>query len=98
VQSRTYWVYILASHSKTIYVGVTNDLERRLYQHRNKLLPGFTARYDVDRLVYFEQTSDVVSAIAREKQIKGWSRSKKVALIESMNPEWEDLSRTLLNI
>ncbi len=98
MQSRTYWVYILASHSKTIYVGVTNDLERRLYQHRNKLLPGFTARYDVDRLVYFEQTSDVVSAIAREKQIKGWSRSKKVALIESMNPEWEDLSRTLLNI
>jgi putative endonuclease len=71
---------------------MTNDLQRRVYEHKNKLIPGFTARYNVTLLVYFEETCDVKSAIAREKQIKGWSRAKKVALIESTNPHWQDLS------
>ncbi len=91
---RLFFVYILASRSRVLYVGVTNDLERRLFEHRHKILPGFTAAYDVDRLAYFESTPNVLAAIAREKQIKGWRRSRKVALIESVNPHWEDLSLT----
>jgi putative endonuclease len=75
-----------------LYVGVTNDLERRLFEHRHKLVPGFTAEYDVNRLVYFQSTPNVLAAIAREKEIKGWRRSKKAALIESVNPHWDDLS------
>jgi putative endonuclease len=71
---------------------VTNNLERRLYEHKTKQLDGFTRKYNIDRLVYFEQTTDVLSAIAREKQIKNWNRSKKISLIESANPAWEDLS------
>ena len=89
---RQYYVYILSSISRTLYTGVTNDLERRLYEHKHKLVPGFTGRYGVDRLVYYEIASDPASAIAREKQIKGWTRAKKVALIESQNPKWADLS------
>jgi len=89
---RQYFVYIMGSRSKTLYVGVTNDLERRVYEHKQGLVAGFTSRYRVTRLVYYEETSDVAAAIEREKQIKGWLRSKKVALIESMNPEWDDLS------
>ena len=89
---REYFVYILSSKSKTLYTGVTNNLERRVYEHKHKLIPGFTSRYNISRLVYFEATSDIRAAIAREKQIKGWTRSKKVALIEAMNPEWHDLS------
>ncbi|HEY6862646.1 MAG TPA: GIY-YIG nuclease family protein [Burkholderiales bacterium] len=87
-----YFVYILASKSRKLYVGVTNDLERRLFEHKHKLADGFTKQYHVDRLVHFEETTDVMSAIEREKQIKGWLREKKVALIESENPTWEDLS------
>ena len=87
-----YYIYILTNRSGTLYVGVTNDLERRIYEHKNKLLPGFTSKYNVTRLAHFEETSDVESAIAREKQIKGWRREKKVALIESSNPQWRDLS------
>jgi len=87
-----YFVYILTNRSGTLYTGVTNDLLRRVLEHKQKRVPGFTARYKIDRLVYFEQTPDVRAAIAREKQIKGWLRSKKVALIESINPEWRDLS------
>ena len=87
-----YYVYILTNRSGTLYVGVTNDLERRMYEHKNKLVPGFTSKYNVTRLAHFEQTSEVESAIAREKQIKGWRRNKKVALIESSNPQWKDLS------
>ena len=83
---------MLASRSRVLYVGVTNDLERRVFEHRNKLVPGFTAEYDVDRLIYFESTSNVLAAIEREKQIKGWRRSRKIALIESRNPAWRDLS------
>ena len=89
---RQYYVYILTNRSGTLYVGMTNDLERRLYEHKNKLVPGFASKYNITQLAYFEQTSDVEFAVTREKQIKGWRRSKKVALIESANPEWKDLS------
>ena len=82
----------MTNRSRTLYVGVTNDLERRVYEHKNKLVGGFTRRYNITRLVHYEETSDVLAAIEREKQIKGWLRSKKVALIESVNPEWRDLS------
>ena len=92
MEERTYYVYLLASKSRRLYVGVTNSLERRLFEHREKLVDGFTKQYNIDRLVYFEQTPDVLSAISREKQIKHWRRSKKFALIESKNPTWEDLS------
>jgi putative endonuclease len=77
---------------KTLYIGVTNNLKRRLYEHKHKLIEGFTSKYQMTRLVYFEETSDVSAAIAREKHLKGWLRAKKVALIESTNPEWRDLS------
>ena len=89
---RDYWVYIMASPSRTLYTGVTNDLARRVHEHKAGLVPGFTLRYRVTRLVYVEQTNDVSAAIAREKQIKSWSRSKKIALMESVNPQWRDLS------
>ncbi|HET9786001.1 MAG TPA: GIY-YIG nuclease family protein [Pyrinomonadaceae bacterium] len=89
---RQYYVYIMASRSRTLYTGVTNDLERRVFEHKEKLVPGFTTKYRIERLVYFEITEDVHSAIAREKQIKGWTRDKKVALIDSLNPTWKDLS------
>jgi len=82
----------MTNKSRTLYTGVTNDLERRVYEHKQKLVPGFTARYNITRLVYFEATEDVQAAIVREKQIKGWLRRKKIALIESANPRWEDLS------
>ena len=90
-----YYVYILANkHNTVLYTGVTNNLERRLYEHQNKLVSGFTSRYNVHKLVYFDTTTDVTSAIAREKEIKGWVRQKKIRLIEGMNPEWKDLSET----
>ncbi len=82
----------MTNKSRTLYTGVTGKLERRVYQHKNKLVPGFTAKYNITRLVYYETTTDVRSAIAREKQIKGWLRARKIALIESVNPRWEDLS------
>jgi putative endonuclease len=87
-----YFVYILANRSGTLYVGVTNNIQRRLYEHKNKLVPGFTSQYNIDRLVYIETTPDVRAAIAREKQIKRWRREKKVALIEAVNRDWKDLS------
>jgi putative endonuclease len=93
--SGNYYVYIVASLSRTLYVGVTNDLLRRIYQHRHKLQDGFTARYNVDRLVYFEHGTDVNGAIAREKQIKAWSRKKKAELIDAANPGWADLAEEL---
>jgi len=83
---------MVASKSRTLYTGVTGNLERRVLQHRGKLLPGFTARYNVNRLVYCETFGDVVAAIGREKQIKSWGRMKKIALIEPANPDWKDLS------
>ena len=87
-----YYVYIMSSHRGTLYIGVTNDLMRRVYEHRHKLVNGFTKKYNVSKLVYYEATNDVKSAIAREKQIKGWIRRKKIALIESLNPHWTDLA------
>jgi putative endonuclease len=89
---RCYCVYILASGSRVIYVGVTNDILRRGDEHRRRLVPGFTSKYHVTRLVYFEQFSDVCQAIAREKEIKGWVRARKIRLIEERNPTWEDLA------
>ena len=88
-----YYVYILANATNvTIYIGVTSNLIRRIYEHRNHFDPeSFTSRYNVHKLVYFEQTSDVRAALEREKQLKGWRRSKKNALIEATNPEWRDL-------
>ena len=88
---RSYFVYILASRSRTLYVGVTGDLARRLFEHKTHAVPGFTARYRIDRLVHFEETSDVYAALTREKQIKSWGRAKKLQLIESANPTWQDL-------
>lgn len=79
-------------NNKVLYTGVTNDLERRIYEHKNKLVKGFTAKYNVNKLVYFECTSDITTAITREKQIKGWTRQKKNELIQSVNPKWRDLS------
>jgi putative endonuclease len=89
---RQYYVYIMTNRSKTLYTGVTNDLTLRVYEHKKKMIDGFTKKYNITKLVYFEETNDIVSAITREKQIKGWLRSKKIALIESMNPKWGDLS------
>ena len=83
---------MLTSNSGTLYVGMTNDLHRRVYQHKHKIILGFTARYNVNRLVYFEIFKEPKQAIAREKQIKGWVRRKKIALIEEGNPTWRDLS------
>jgi putative endonuclease len=89
------FVYILASVTRTIYIGVTNSLVARVWQHQEANISGFTKRYDVKRLVYFEYYEDIRDAISREKQLKRWRRSKKNALIESKNPNWEDLSPTL---
>ena len=88
-----YFVYILSNwNDSVIYIGVTGNLPRRLYEHRNHLVDGFSSKYNTDKLVYFEQTNDVYSAIAREKQLKGWTRKKKNDLIMKVNPEWKDLS------
>ena len=89
---RTFWVYILASRSRVFYVGVTNDLLRRVREHPTREVPGFTAKYRIDRLVHCEETDDIEAAIAREKQIKGWTRAKKLSLVETQNPGWRDLS------
>jgi putative endonuclease len=91
---KQYYVYIMSNKSRTLYTGVTNNLERRVYEHKHKLVPGFTSQYHITQLVYYETTSDIEAAIAREKQIKGWARAKKLALVETMNPTWEDLSAT----
>jgi len=88
----SYYVYILSSKYKKTYIGVTNNLQRRLYEHKNKLFKGFSAKYNIDRLVYFEQFDDIQQAITRETQLKDWRREKKVTLIEGVNPEWSDLS------
>jgi putative endonuclease len=92
---RTFHVYIMASKSGVLYVGVTSVLAERVGRHKEKILPGFTQKYNVTNLVWFEPHSSVRAAISREKEIKKWRRSKKIALIESLNPEWRDLSLTL---
>ena len=91
-REKQYYVYIMTNRSRTLYTGVTGDLVRRVYEHKNKLVDGFTRKYNITKLVYYEVTDEITSAIAREKQIKGWLRKKKIALVESMNPEWKDLS------
>ena len=91
-----YYVYILSSLRGTLYVGVTNDIARRIHQHRQHKTKGFTQRYKTTRLVYCEQADTALQAIEREKQIKRWRRQKKVALIESVNPHWRDLAEDLL--
>lgn len=92
VVKRIYHVYLMSNVSKMLYTGVTSDLERRVFQHKSKEIDGFTKKYNIHRLVYFEAFGDIRDAIAREKQIKGWLRARKVALIESVNPKWEDLA------
>ena len=91
-QDKRYYVYILTNGKRTLYVGVTNDLARRVYEHKNKLIDGFTKNYNLTYLAYYDETADIIAAIEREKQIKGWRRSKKIELIESVNPKWKDLS------
>jgi putative endonuclease len=90
--SRTYYVYILASRSRAIYTGVTNNLQRRIAEHHAGLIPGFTSKYKISRLVHFERFADIRDAIMREKQIKKWRREEKIALIEKRNPTWVDLT------
>lgn len=90
---KQYYVYIMTNYARILYIGITNNLERRVYEHKMRLTSGFAARYGLTSLVYFEVTGDVETAITREKQLKGWLRNKKVALIESINPEWKDLSK-----
>jgi putative endonuclease len=82
----------MTNKSKTLYTGMTNDIKKRVYEHKNKLIPGFTDKYNINRLIYFETFSDVYSAITREKTIKGWLRKKKIELIHKTNPEWKKLA------
>ena len=90
---KNYYVYILTNwNNKVMYVGVTNDLNRRLYEHKNGLVDGFTKKYNVHKLVYCEDCGSIIDAISREKEIKGWKREKKNQLVESLNPEWKELS------
>ena len=87
-----YYVYIISNKTNsTLYIGVTNNLKRRIYEHKNKLIDGFSKKYNLSKLVYFESTTDSYSAISREKQLKGWIRQKKIDLITSQNPEFKDL-------
>ena len=92
MEEKQYYVYILTNKRNTVlYTGVTNDLKRRVYEHKTKLVEGFTKRYNVDKLIYYEISRDIEGAISREKQIKGGSRAKKIKLVNSMNPKWRDL-------
>ena len=92
---RTFYVYLMASQSGVLYLGVTGNLPKRVYQHKEKLIPGFTQKYNVTKLVWIEPHATARVAISREKEIKRWNRAKKIALIESLNPQWQDLSATL---
>lgn len=94
MSTKDYYVYIIANYKNTVlYTGVTNNLEKRVHEHKNKIIKGFSSKYNLNKLVYFEQGNNVHAAIAREKQIKGGSRIKKIILINSMNPDWRDLSK-----
>jgi putative endonuclease len=96
---KAYFVYIMANRGRTtLYIGVTNSLMRRVSEHRAGEIPGFSQRYNTNRLMYYEQFNDVRDAIAREKQLKGWSRTKKEALINGLNPRWADLGVTVLGL
>jgi len=94
---KTFYVYIMGSKSGTLYVGLTSDIKKRVYEHKNHLIAGFTDKYNIDRLLYIETMSEPTSAINREKQIKAWRREKKVELIDSLNPEWNNLSQDWYN-
>jgi putative endonuclease len=95
--SNTYYVYILASkRNGALYIGVTNNLIKRVYEHKNNLVKGFTSRYGIYKLVYYEQTSDIESALQREKQIKNWDRTWKLVLIEKNNSQWNDLYESII--
>lgn len=94
--TKNYYVYLITNwNNKVIYIGVTNDLNRRIYEHKNKLVEGFSKKYNLTKLVHFEETNDVNAAIAREKEIKKWRREKKNNLVNQTNPRWEDLSEGL---
>lgn len=90
--ANSYFVYMLASRSRTLYTGITNNLGRRVWEHKQGMVPGFTKKYKANRLVYFETYADVRRAIDREKEIKAWRREKKIALVNSINPTWHDLA------
>ncbi|MFQ5663006.1 MAG: GIY-YIG nuclease family protein [Terriglobia bacterium] len=92
VAPKTYYVYILSNSSRMLYTGVTNNLRRRILEHKQKLIKGFTKKYSLTRVVYYETTTDVRAAIARKKHIQGWLRAKKIELIEPVNPTWKDLA------
>jgi putative endonuclease len=87
-----YFIYIITNKTGTLYIGLTNNIKKRIYEHKNKLIEGFTKKYNIDRLLYFETFRDMDSAIAREKTLKGWLRKKKLELIRDSNPEWKDIS------
>lgn len=90
---KQFYVYILTNFSKTLYMGITNDLQRRVFEHKNKIDLGFTSKYNIDKLVYFETFPTPTEAITREKQIKGWIRKRKLELVEKSNSKWQDLSK-----
>ena len=96
--TKEYFVYIMTNKSKTLYTGMTSNLIKRVYEHKSKLIQGFTKRYNIDKLVWFDKTNNVIAAIEKEKQIKGWTRKKKINLIKSMNPAWRDLSNVFFGI
>ena len=91
---KSYYVYILANKGRMLYTGITSNIEKRIYEHEHHLINGYTKRYNINKLVYFEETNDVNAAIEREKQLKCWLRHKKISLIESVNLEWQDLAET----
>ena len=93
---KQYYVYILSSYRRVLYIGVTSDLIKKVYEHKNNLIEGFSSKYRTKNLVYYEITSDVKSALSREKQLKNWRREKKEMLIAKMNPEWKDLYNTII--
>jgi putative endonuclease len=98
IKAMSYYVYILASRKDgAIYIGVTNDIVRRIYEHRIKAVPGFTSKYNITQLVWFETYDDPISAITREKELKKWKRSWKVQLIEAANPQWSNLYESICN-
>jgi putative endonuclease len=95
---KKYYVYLLSNRTFTLYVGVTSDLERRMLEHKQKLVKGFTSRYNIDKLLWYQDFDDAMQAIEAEKRIKGWRRSKKLALVNEMNPEWKDLAGELASV